>query len=317
LGALCISIHGLNPRRRPPNLERENLPGISRIWKILSSGTPYLGASNHPETAREASACVFSLYNRRDLLQIPPVFDHAAQYTILVASEKVIGAEGHPWKVGGGMAKPEDEAGGPEAHRMAYWGAVAGGAITIIGGLLLTMYGFMLAFAFLTPPHDSLIPLSAAVFSGSALSIIGGFDAIAPKNYLRALVGSAMPAAVFLGSVMTMYAQGYHDWTLPLLPGIMGISGFSLVAFSRGAFLDGSSNHRIEIEEGWKKRLVRSFWGGWGLVILIISMIVVAKLVPASNSELLCLLIPGLIGLLCFLGYILWLKFLYWMKRGE
>lgn len=216
------------------------------------------------------------------------------------------------------MAEPEDEAGGPEAHRMAYWGAVAGGAISIIGGLLLTVYGFMLAFAFLTPPHDSLIPLSAAVFSGSALSIIGGFDAIVPKNYRRALVGSAMPAAVFLGSVMTMYAQGYHDWALPLLPGIMGVSGFLLVAFSREAFLDGSSNHRIDIEEEWKKRLVRSFWGVLGaVVILIVSMMAFAEFVPDSFSEATCFLVPVLIGLLCFLGYILWLKFRYWMKRGE
>jgi len=215
------------------------------------------------------------------------------------------------------MAKPEDEAGGPEAHRIAYWGAVAGGAITIIGGLLLVMFGFLLACAFLPHPHDIHIPLSAAVFSGSALSIVGGFDAIVPKNYRRALVGSAMPAAGFLGYVMWMYAQGYDDWTLPLPPGLMGISGFSLVAFSRGAFLDGSSNHRIESEEEWKKRLVKSIWGVLGVVILIISMIVVAMLVPASNSELMCLLIPGLVGLLCFLGYIMWLRFLYWRKRRE
>jgi uncharacterized protein YqhQ len=53
------------------------------------------------------------------------------------------------------------------------------------------------------------------------------------------------------------------------------------------------------------------------LVILILSMIVGAKLVPASNSEIMCLLVPGLIGLLCFLGYILWLRFLYWRERME
>jgi hypothetical protein len=215
------------------------------------------------------------------------------------------------------MAGAECETRGTEAHRLAYWGAVAGGAITIIGGLLLAMFGILLAVAFLTPPDDILIPLSAAVFSGSALSIIGGFDAIVPKNYRRALVGSAMPAAFFLGYVITAYAQGRGDWIRPLPFGLMGVSGFLLVAFSRRVFFDRSQNNRAEIEEAWRKRLAKSYWIGRGVVILIISMIVVVKLLPASTSEIMCLLVPVLIGLLCFLGYILWLKFLYWRKRRK
>jgi len=180
------------------------------------------------------------------------------------------------------------------------------------------MYGFMLAFAVLTPPHDSLIPLSAAVFCGSALSIIGGFDAIVPRNYRRALVGSAMPAVVFLGSVMTMYAKGYDDWTLPLLPGIMGISGFSLVAFSRRAFSDGSPNHRTEIEEVWRKRLIESFWKVLGVVaLLMVSVVVATRLVPDFLSDTMCFLVPLLIGMTFLLSYILWLRFLYWREQRK
>jgi len=199
---------------------------------------------------------------------------------------------------------------------MAYWGAVIGGLITIIGGLVLAGFGILFVGFYIHDHLDILIPLSAAVLSGSLLSIIGGFDAIAPKNYLRALVGSAMPAAFFLGGyVMALYAQA--GWVVLLPPGLMGVSGFLLVAFSRGAFFGGNQNNRAEIEEAWRKRLAKSFWGGWGVVILVISMIVVLKLVPTSNSEIMCLLVPGLIGLLCFLGYILWLRFLYWRKRGK
>ncbi|MCJ7489137.1 MAG: hypothetical protein MUO87_03180, partial [Thermoplasmata archaeon] len=79
------------------------------------------------------------------------------------------------------MARPEDEAGEPGACRLAYWCAVAGGAITIIGGVLLVMFGILVMSAFIHVHNDILIPLSAAIFSGSALSIVGGFDAIVPR----------------------------------------------------------------------------------------------------------------------------------------
>jgi hypothetical protein len=216
------------------------------------------------------------------------------------------------------MARPEDEAVGPESHRMAYWGAVIGGGVTIIGGVFLALFGLLFVGSYIHDPLDILIPLSAAVLSGSAISMIGGFDAIAPKNYRRALVGSAMPAAFFLGGYVMAYIGGGGGWIVLLPLGIMGASGVLLVAVSRGAFFDGSPNDYGGHEEEWRKRLVKSAWGVLGVVaILLITVMVVAKLVPDSLSEAMCFLVPVLIGLLFFLSYILWLKFLYWRERRK
>jgi len=134
------------------------------------------------------------------------------------------------------MPKPEDEAGGPEAHRIAYWGAVAGGTITIVGGVLLALFGLLIAGAYLHDPLDILIPLGAAVLSGSAISMIGGFAAIARRNYLTALVGSAIPATFFLGGYVMAYIGGGGSWIVLLPLGLMGASGVLLVAASREMF---------------------------------------------------------------------------------
>ena len=229
------------------------------------------------------------------------------------------GGEASHDKVGGGMAGSEEETEKLRAPRRAYWGAVIGGVITIIGGVFLALFGLLFVGSYIHDPLDILIPLSAAVLSGSAISMIGGFDAIALKNYLRALVGSAMPAAFFLGGyVMTFYAQAHDIWPLLLLLGIMSVSGVLLVAVSRGAFFDGSPNDYGRSEEEWRKRIMKSFWGVLGVVaILIILMMVVAKLVPTSLDGTMCFLVPVLIGLLFFLLYIQWLKLRYGIRRRK
>ena len=136
------------------------------------------------------------------------------------------------------MARAEDETGSSGAPRRAYWGAVIGGAITIVGGVLLAVFGWLIVGAYVHDySMDILIPLGAAVLSGSILSIMGGSEAIAHSNYLMALVGSAMPAAFFLGGyVMTFYAKAHDIWPLLFLLGIMSVSGVLLVAVSRKAF---------------------------------------------------------------------------------
>lgn len=210
-------------------------------------------------------------------------------------------------------AGEENRVGESGAHRTTYWGAVIGGAITIVGGVLLAGVGLLFVGAYIHDANDILIPLTAAVLSGSALSIIGGFDALAPRHYLRALVGSAMPAAFFLGGYVTaLYAQVQDGWLVLLLLGMMGASGVFLVASSREAFLNGNDFG----EEEWRKRLVESFWGVLGaVVILIVSMTVAATLVPYYLSGIMCLFVPVLIGLLCFLLYIQWLKLRYGIRR--
>lgn len=138
------------------------------------------------------------------------------------------------------MAGPEDESRETEAHRMAHWGAVGGGVATIIGGFCLALFGMLFVGAYIHSPKDILIPLGAAVWAGSLLSFIGGFNAIMLRRYRRALVGSATSEAFFLGGyVMALYAQVHDEWLVLLLLGVMCASGTLLVAASRRAFSEG------------------------------------------------------------------------------
>jgi len=216
------------------------------------------------------------------------------------------------------MAKLEHQDRGPEAHRLGNWGAIAGGAITILGGLLLAMFGIFVIGAYFHSPKDILIPLSAAILSGSALAMIGGFDAILSRYYLRALVGSTMPAIFFLGGFAMANIGDPGSWTVFLPPGVMGALGAFLVAASRGAFLDSGSDNRAEIEEAWKKRLVKGTW--WvvaAAAILILSIVMIAELIPDSFSEATCFLVPLLVGMIFLLSYILRLRLSYWRKLGN
>ena len=217
------------------------------------------------------------------------------------------------------MAEPKDEAAEIEKHRTAYWGAVTGGVITIIGGFSLAMFGMAFVGGYIHDPKDILIPVGAATWAGSLLSIIGGFDAIMQRYYRRALVGSAMPAAFFIGGcVMALYGQVHEKWlVLPLL-GMIYASGALLVATSRKAFFDGRPSPWDRDQDEWRRRVMNSLWVTLGLVAaLIVSIIVVSKFMPDSMSATMCFLIPALTGMVVFLSYILWLRLFYWMKREE
>jgi len=134
------------------------------------------------------------------------------------------------------MAGSEDGAGDSKADRRAYWTVTGGGVLTIIGGSFLALFGLVIVGAYLHSPNDILIPLGATAFASSALSFIGGFAAFDHDNYALAVVGSAMPAAVFLGGCVIAIIGESGFWKLLLPLGLMGASGVMLVAVSRKAF---------------------------------------------------------------------------------
>ena len=134
------------------------------------------------------------------------------------------------------VARAEDETGSSGAHRRAYWTVTGGGVLTIIGGSFLTLFGLVIMVAYLHSPNEILIPLGATAFASSALSFIGGVAAFDHDNYALAIVGSAMPAAVFLGGCVIAIIGGSGFWRLLLPLGMLGASGVLLVAASRKMF---------------------------------------------------------------------------------
>ena len=216
------------------------------------------------------------------------------------------------------MAELQGKVVEPEAYRLCEWGAIAGGAITIIGGLLLVMLGLLVFGAYLHSQKDFLTPLTAAILSGSALAIVGGFDAIMSRFYLRALVGSTMPALFFLGWFVMANINEPGSWMMVLPLGIMGIAGTLFVALSRRAFSDGSPKERAEAEEAWRKRLVKST--SWVVAITAILMVAIVAGIRLHITIIigtLCFLIPALFGMMFLLSYVLWLRLSYLRERSS
>lgn len=216
------------------------------------------------------------------------------------------------------MAELPDEVVESEAHKLSEWGAIAGGAITIIGGLLLVMLGLFVFGAYLHSQKDFLIPLTAAILSGSALAIVGGFDAIMSRFYLRALVGSTMPALFFLGWFVMANINEPGSWMMVLPLGITSITGTVFVALSRSVFSDGSPKERAELEEEWRKLLVKSTsWMVAIVAILIVAIVAGIRLHITIISGTLCFLIPVLFGMMFLLSYVLWLRLSYRRERSS
>lgn len=134
------------------------------------------------------------------------------------------------------MAASEDGAKDSKADRRGYWYMTAGGAIIIMEGLFLGLFGIYILGAYLHQPNDILVPLGAIAFASSVLSLIGADATFKHNNYALAVVGSAMPATVFLGGCVIAIIGGSGFWRLLLPLGLLGASGVLLVAASRKMF---------------------------------------------------------------------------------
>ncbi|MCJ7490126.1 MAG: hypothetical protein MUO87_08335 [Thermoplasmata archaeon] len=131
------------------------------------------------------------------------------------------------------MAASEDGAEDPKADRRGYWFMTTGGAITIMEGLFLGLFGIYILGAYLHQPNDILIPLGAIAFASSVLSLIGADATFKHNNYALAIVGSAIPATVFLGGFVIAIIGESGFWKLLLPLGILATIGVLLVAASR------------------------------------------------------------------------------------
>lgn len=135
------------------------------------------------------------------------------------------------------MAESDEGTEDLKADRKAYWYMTAGGAIVIMEGLFLGYFGIYILGAYLHQSNDIYIPLGAIAFTGSVLSLIGADAIFKHSRYTLAVVGSAIPAATFLGGLVILTVGGESGFWILLLPlGLLGASGVILVAASRKMF---------------------------------------------------------------------------------